>query len=53
MIEYVQARVLVNNFTMFTVINVKWEDEAISFLKMESILQINLFSSKYSECTEE
>ena len=42
MIEYVQAKVRVNNFTMFTVINLTERVGTMSLLKIESTMQINL-----------
>ena len=41
MIEYVQARVRVNNFTMFTVVNLIERVETLSVLEMGSTIQIN------------
>ena len=41
MIEYVQARVRVNNFTMFTVLNLIKRVGTMSLLEMESTMQIN------------
>ena len=43
MIEYAQARVQVNNLTKFTVINLIERVGTMSFIEMESAMQINLF----------
>ena len=42
MIEYAQARVRVNNLTMFTVINLIERVGTMSLIEMESTMQINL-----------
>ena len=42
MIEYMQASVLVNNFTMFTVVNLIGRVGTISVFEMESTVQINI-----------
>ena len=41
MTEYMHARVRVNNFTMFTVVNLIGRVGTISLLEMESTMQIN------------
>ena len=42
MIEYMLARVQVNNFTMFTVVNLIVRMGTMSLLEMESTMQINI-----------
>ena len=42
MIEYAQARVRVNNLTMFTVINLIERVGTMSLMEMEPTMQINL-----------
>ena len=42
MIGYVQAGVRVNNFTMFTVVNLVERVGTMSLLQMESTMEINL-----------
>ena len=42
MIEYVQARVQVNNLTKFIVINLTERVGTMSLIEMESTMQINL-----------
>ena len=41
-IEYMHARVRVNNFTMFTVVNLIARVGTMSLLEMESTMQINI-----------
>ena len=42
MIEYAQARVRVNNLTLFTVINIIERVGTMSLIEMVSTMQINL-----------
>ena len=42
MIEYLQARVRVNNLAMFTVIHLSERVGTMSLIEMESTVQINL-----------
>ena len=42
MIEYMHAGVRVNNFTMFTVVNLIGRVGTMSLLEMESTMQINI-----------
>ena len=42
MIEYMHARVGVNNFTMFTVVNLVGRVGTMFILEMESTMQINI-----------
>ena len=42
MIEYMHPRVRVNNFTMFTVVNLIGRVGTMSLLEMESTIQINI-----------
>ena len=48
MIEYAQARVPLNNLTMFTVINLIERVGTMSLIEMESAMQINLVCMTYN-----
>ena len=43
MTEYMHARVRVNNYTMFNVVNLIGRVETMSPFEMESTMQINVF----------